>query len=384
MSGQVEQSRSRRISVWLAVGFAAFAGLLGFFWLREARAPEGPAALAALDDSAAIVVTPLARVTGGRTGFPDHVRAAKLLSDGRALVSTYSSSQPLLLVDTGQQSVASAFTVGMGPGEVTGAAALHRDAFDTLFVLDDLSRRLHVLAPDGSYVQAVGIGVSAFAPDLVRAHTGHLVIAGSVASAGRLGQPLHLVRRDGTIARSFGADGSPRRAVTADERLAASRLLAVESSGNLLSVRPGSYVLERWSPEGDSLGRWDLAPDWFAPANQSLASSHEEPPPPRVTGLQVDAAGRVWVLVLRAGTDWQRGVSPPRRPPSLFEITDLGAYVDTQVEVFDASTFTRLASVRLSRPLGGFVAPGIVLGLESSDEAGNPVADLYQLTLRSP
>jgi hypothetical protein len=222
-----------------------------------------------------------------------------------------------------------------------------------------------------------------FITDLVQLRTGLFVVSANIRTRERAGLPLHLVDQTGTIVRSFGASDRTVRLLTSDDDLRLQRRLALGVDGTVLSVRAGSYVIERWSPAGERLGEWDVAPDWFSPKDRFVAMSHSEPPPPKVVGIQEDVVGRVWTILLRPDQNWRRGVEPGRKPPEVAHVLAMGAYVDAQIEVFDRRTMTRLASLRLDSPLGQFVAPGLAASLEATTD-DNPVIRLWRMRVQAP
>lgn len=372
----------RRSLQALALGAVVAGALFVASWFRVDRATGGEwRPQSAIEEAGGVGIEPLARFSGGRRGLEAHARAALLLSDSSALVATWSDATPLLRISLVNNDVLSVVPVGRGPGEMLNAAALARWQGDSMVVADLLTRSLHIVDTSGALGERIPLPVAALEMDLVTLPGGDVVVTGSIAADSRVAHPMHLIRRDGSLGPSFGGDSTGRYSPTPEARFAAQRQLAVEPSGTVLSVRSGSYVIERWTTDGASLGRWDVAPEWFSPINGLIAQSHEEPPPPRVMDLQVDSAGFVWVVVLRAGEQWRRGVSPPRRPPSLFEIDDFGTYVDAHVEVFEPRKFERVASTRFPVPLRGFAAPGVVFGAETTDDAGNPTIEFYRVSL---
>jgi hypothetical protein len=125
----------------------------------------------------------------------------------------------------------------------------------------------------------------------------------------------------------------------------------------------------------------DVAPEWFTPKYERWRERPlEQPPPPYVSDLQEGPDGRIWVLVTRAGEQWRSGIRPPRAPPALYEVVSEAAFRDTQIEVFDPETFTRVASYRMGQPLGNFVGPGVAAALNAvvNDE---PIIELWRMRI---
>lgn len=331
-----------------------------------------------------IAVRRFITLTGGAEGLEGDPRSAVVLRDRRLLFVDWSSDRPVYIADLGRDAVRPVMRTGDGPGEVRFAITVHRSWNDTVFVFDDMSRRMNVLSPDGSFLTSFRVDVSSLAPEFVQLRDGRFALAATIQTRDRSGLPLHFVSREGAILGSFGLTDATTRMITHDERFRLERRLAVENDSTFLSVRTGSYVIERWSAQGMLLGSWDMAAEWFAPKDRVMATSYQEAPPPRIVGIQVDPHGRVWTLVLRADDEWKTGVEPPSRPPAVMNVTSYGDYLDTQIEVFDGATMTRLASLRIDAPLGGFVAPGIATSVEAVDAEGNPVVHLWRLQMNPP
>ncbi len=332
-----------------------------------------------------IVARRVLGMTGGKDGLEGDPRAAVTMRDRRLLFIDWSPERPVRVADLGPDVLRDIMPVGEGPGEVRYAIDVHRSWNDTLFVFDHMLRRMNVLSPDGKFLRSFRLDVSSLAPDFIQLHDGRFVVAAESATRDGVGLPLHLIDGTGAILKSFGLAERAGRLRTHEDLLRQHRLLALAPDGSFLSVRPGSYVIEHWSANGDQLGMWDVAPDWFAPKDKVMAASHEEPPPPKILGIQVDDDGLVWTLVIRADKGWQEGVAPPKRAPAVMVVTSYLDYVDAQVEVFslDGAALQRVASVRLDAPLGGFIGPGTATSIEVTDDAGNPLVEFWRVHLRS-
>jgi hypothetical protein len=123
----------------------------------------------------------------------------------------------------------------------------------------------------------------------------------------------------------------------------------------------------------------DVSPEWFAPKYEQRSQKPlEQPPPPFVTGIQEGPDGRIWVVVMRADEEWRGALKASTSTPAGFEVVSHRGFKDTQIEVFDPKTFSRLASYRLDQPLGTFVAPGVAASARSvlNEE---PVIELWRM-----
>jgi len=314
------------------------------------------------------------QLTGGSDGLEDRYGFAAVGADGRLYFATMNAGRPLFVGDLTTDRVTTLAPVGSGPGEMRYAARIRRGIGDSILVHDRSLNRMNVFSPVGRFVRSTPFLPGA--DDFVPLANGSFVVAARVGSEG---DPLHLVSAAGLRVRSFGARASDADLPRTQDRYHLFRWLAPASDGSVLAVRPGGYVLERWSADGRLLMERDVAPDWFTPKYERWRERPlEQAPPPFVMSIQEGADGRIWVMVSRADEQWRSAVRPPRRPPALYEVIDRAKFVDTQIEVFDAATFTRVASYRMDQPLGDFVAPGVAASAVATPNE-EPIIELFRM-----
>lgn len=91
-----------------------------------------------------------------------------------------------------------------------------------------------------------------------------------------VGQPFHVIGRDGELIRSFGESAAPFRAV---DRPLVQRRVAVTKEGTILAAPAGRYVLERWDPAaGRKVSETPIKQSWFVESSAALNRASEAPP----------------------------------------------------------------------------------------------------------
>ena len=94
------------------------------------------------------------------------------------------------------------------------------------------------------------------------------------------------------------------------------RHLEVPPDGSVLSAHTERYRIDRWNPEtGELLSAHARDVDWFpAPDPDPMRGPPDHPPPPAVTGMELDAEGRLWLSLSRPAADWRDRLERPGRP----------------------------------------------------------------------
>jgi hypothetical protein len=161
----------------------------------------------------------------------------------------------------------------------------------------------------------------------------------------RVGQPIHLLDRNGGLLRSFGADTDEYRA---DEPLKHERVIAKSADGTIWSAAPGRYVLERWNPStGGRQSQTIVGSPWFKESVRR-SRSHERPVPEIVSLWE--AGDFMWVLLRDADVNWRPPESPGERP---FDISDLESARDFVLEAVSIQSGQVIATWRSDRAIWG-------------------------------
>lgn len=94
------------------------------------------------------------------------------------------------------------------------------------------------------------------------------------------------------------------------------RHLEVAPDGSVLSTHLERYRIDRWDPEtGELLSAHTRNVDWFpAPDPDRMRGPPDHPPSSVVTGMELDAEGRLWLSLSRPAADWRDRLERTGRP----------------------------------------------------------------------
>lgn len=177
-------------------------------------------------------------------------------------------------------------------------------------------------------------------------------------------EPFTHLSRDGAAIRRIGAmpeaEGNPIH------------LLARAPDGTVWTAR-GSERLEliHYDRSLDRIGELVPERDWFPPTAPFARPSPTTAPPPGVTGIWVDAAGRLWVVGFSADPEWVEGLGPERTGEGgirYHPITDRRLAYDGILDVYDPASGALLASHREDHAWVDVVEPGVLLQAEQTAE----------------
>lgn len=282
--------------------------------------------------------------------------------EGKGILAFYDSSGRLAAVD-GRR--------GRGPGEFSRINGVAFGPGDSLYVGDSDNRRLSILSPSDHHVVRAVLATGADAS--FRGMPG-----------GRLTAPVMIARPEGRT--SFGYqrvpwDGSPAVMYGSSIPFDRAGSAGATSDGKLWIADRLTYELALFDgPREVRRVRRDV--DWF-PRDTSPMTA----PPwmgkgrPFISGISVDSAGRLWVLIKRknprytgAGPALKPGV-PPRGFPPLAEI------FEAVLEVLDSKTGALIDSKILPGDVLGFVSPERLYQRTDADSSGNIKLQIWNVRL---
>ncbi|HEX6589294.1 MAG TPA: hypothetical protein VF039_09740 [Longimicrobiales bacterium] len=246
---------------------------------------------------------------------------------------------------------------GAGPGEYRAPMHVFVDEADTIWISDPRNARVSVLTPELGFSRSMPIPPTTEA--LVRTTSGAIIIHGRMFTPDGVGFPLH--RLDSAGLYSFGRENpvvAPHLEHLEIRRVARSR------DGSVWSVPfVGHYLLERWRPDGTRLSAMERAVAWFPESRNSWEHLAGRPPTPRISGIWEDADAKVWVAILIADENWERGVGETRSAEGrrYYTVADRDDLFDTVIEVIDPVRSAVISSVRFDRAIS-LVAPSGLLG----------------------
>jgi hypothetical protein len=273
------------------------------------------------------------------------VVGAVRLSDGRIVVAN-GGSHELRYFDSTGTFLTSAGRKGSGPGEFEMLGSLFVEAGDTVAAYDARLRRISLFAPDGAFVRSLTITFPAGAPSpigrfrdgswlcrrgsviapsgtetqLIRDSAPLLVFEPTGAlrdSIGRFPGPELYIVGQGTSARGGSLPfGTNTATAVAGDRFYAGHTARYEITRYTQSGIPEEIVRLAWTPipiTGDDLAQYkaERLARVSAGTRQSFERAYRDMPFPSTfpafAGLELDAAGNVWVLaVSRPGDDRRR------------------------------------------------------------------------------
>lgn len=274
---------------------------------------------------------------------------------------------------------------GEGPGEYGGLLLLRVGPGGMLHVFDRGNLRRTTLDPTSGEVVAT-TRIPAGPHDALVFRGDSVLVNAVVRTQESLGYPLHLVDAGGGVLRSFGLDRPVHRP---DAMVLNWRRLVTSTDSTFWAAHTNRWRLEEWTLDGRMLRVLQYAEDpphlpaWFQP----VGTLSPDPPHPRLTGLEQDPYGRLWLLTLVPAATWASPlVERTGRTGPYCDILDRDRAWDTIVEVVDPESGHLLAKHRFDQALlGDFIAPvgaGAVHVLRTQEGTdGTPYVQVWRLSL---
>jgi len=329
-----------------------------------------------------IVLTPAVRIGDEEgDGIIEHMQSRGAVTrDGTVLViGSYSTS--IKVFDRGGRFLRTLGREGDGPGEFRGISAVRIGHGDSVHVFDYMSSRHSVFSPQLSFVRSTPLP-SLPSLEVVPAGPGAWIFNATSRAPERIGWPLHLVRADGGIQRSFGSEtGVHRRGIP----FFTDRALAPAGHDRVWSSYRSQYVIDLYEVStGRLIKQLIREADWF-PSRMHPTPSPPPPlrPDPLVHAIQPDSAGLLWVMIAVPDTRWRTTVRPPSVQHPHGGVEDEQVFWDTRIEVLDPSKGTLVASIVVPTHIRYLLAPGVV-GTVLLDQDGHPRLHTWQMRLVSP
>jgi len=226
---------------------------------------------------------------------------------------------------------------GSGPGEYRYIPAVVPAHGDTLHVFDPVLRRETVLSPQYDVVSSRPIETPATPHGAIVLANNRVIMHSIMMTRSTIGLPLHLLRADGTIERSYGALNPVIDIGTATARTM--RWIASAENGGVWTVPGIDYHLELWDTTGTRLMELTRDVDWFRVHEDSPRSDRDDvgslPPPPQMGPIWYDPRGLLWVVIRLPDDDWETVV--PRAGPDgpQYGPDTYNDRYDSQIEIID-------------------------------------------------
>lgn len=233
---------------------------------------------------------------------------------------------------------------GDGPGEFRSIATILVGPGDSLHVIDDIARRRSVFDP--SFSKLARISPATLRGDAVLYPGDRLLASGSLPTRESAGLPLHLLRGDGTIERSFGTD-AVEVAAQANLPMLLYRSIAPSRTGFWVA-NATHYTIELWS---DRLTRERVLHrdvEWFPRIADDYVfhTPTVERPRTLLRSMWEDPSGVLLVNIGVPAADW-RPTAEARSEQPAFNERRMSRYVDTVLEAIDARSGTVLTTLRV-------------------------------------
>lgn len=277
------------------------------------------------------------------------VRSAVLLADGSLLVTQYSPKLglPLRFDSTGHY-LGPVSRSGAGPQEFRHATHVASYRGDSVLVLDARLRRVSIISESGRVGRSTSAAPLAGSRDAATFGDGQVVAATDGLTRAVEGEPLHIYSADFLPVRSFGAGQG------GDGNAGFSRRVAVSTGTTFWAAQMTSYVVERWSRDGQLLLTLKRDAPWFGPNWHTVPRDAPTRPPALVQGIREDREGLLWIFITVPDPKWRTAYGAPRKapprpgsPPTVYPIERWDRLVDTMIEVLDPARGVVIARRRI-------------------------------------
>lgn len=257
---------------------------------------------------------------------------------------------------------------GSGPGEYERVQKVLLAERDRVLVLDAVLGRITHFGGNGKVIrsypfQGGSVMHSATLPN------GNFIVNADFFSREAAGYLIQEFTPEGRSVRLFALDDQS----VSNAPHKRERLLASNSSGQVLSMMPFAYVLDVFSPSGALTRTFRREADWFPPlppSSRPTGGTDKEEPSARVVAMWTDAEGLLWTVSLVPKPNWRTESPKPNQYKSIIEVIDL-----------NLGSLVAKAEIpqRVAHGLGdgGVVAYG-------EDKDGFPWIDVFEFQLKKP
>lgn len=365
-------------SAWLVV-FASVA--VASLWLATPLLVQSQGTLVVRDSTSCQcrVYASKALTVGLSDASLDFDQSTRLARNSRGEFAAAPSADPgtLVLVDAKGRTLRRFGRLGEGPGEFRpGPKILFFDRYDSLFVFD--RERLTVFAPlTQQLARTVAFEIQPWYATL--SAEGRLVVQYPLLVNNGVTQLVHELGPDGRIRRSFG--GEPR-VLESDDLYARVRAIASARDEGIWVAHQNRLRVEKWGSDGAMRLALERRPSWFSPWSEYVRG---EPisarPRPRVMHVGEDDAGRVWISINVADSNWKPAVQLGILEQAPSSAIDWSRLWDSVVEVWDPKGGTLLSSIRFEDEVVGFSLASGVLYTRRMSAGGFSAVDVWTVKL---
>jgi hypothetical protein len=271
-------------------------------------------------------------------------------SRGRFYFAHYKRIDGVAVFDSGGKYLQTISFPRVAAGSLRNILVLAVGKGDSLFVFDNGANKCLVLSPD--YRVARSFDLPGSIRDAVVLSDGSLVVNAIARTPDLIGLPLHFLRSDGSYSHSFGTQDAVFRP---DAESYSLRLLAHAREG-VWTVAVSQYAIQRWN-------KWTMVPqeafavkaDWFEPWLHERSLSKDGIQGARVTAVQTDNSGLLWIAIAVPDKSWRKGLHEIETVDGKVTVpADFERVFDTRIEVWDPERRKLLASTLVDAFVIGF------------------------------
>lgn len=281
---------------------------------------------------------------------------AKVAPDGRIFVLEFAGPSISVFEPDGRY-VGRVGGEGQGPEEFRFVMSLLFSR-DSAYVLDVANARLSVVDADLRVIRTAPLTMvpsseAEFIDDSL------IVMNAHTASRDDVGHPLQVMDTRGRRVARLASEGIAYNGALMDH---GSRRVSVGPGGTIWAARTDEYLIDEWALDDRHLTRLSYRPDAFP--RKSPPRTRDDPPPPTLLALDVDAEGLIWVVMGLADPRWASAWNEGTTHYDA-RIDDYNLYYDSVIQVIDPTTGTLVAE-RKEDPFLFFGASRTVTSVEGS------------------
>jgi hypothetical protein len=177
---------------------------------------------------------------------------------------------------------------------------------DSMVVLDPLGSQAVVVGPDLRPARKLGLSFTAYGMVPTQWPL-RAVVDGLIPTPEAAGWPLHRVSFSASSVqalRSFGPESG--YLLVGGETALGTQLCQADSGGRYWSAEISQYRLTLWGANDEKVRSLSRSPAWFRGKFEASMGGPSTPPQPRITAMEVDSAGLIWVFATLPSDHWRQ------------------------------------------------------------------------------
>lgn len=316
-----------------------------------------------------------------RAGAVDESPFVALDSLGRIWSATYNGYK---VYDSRGQYVSTVGRFGGGPLEFTAAGPIYTDAIGRMHAFDPAVYREQIINKDFDLIETRKLPLGAIEDVAALSPDGQKVLVNAEFLDPQLFASAVHELVGGNVTRSFATATDSVFSVSGG---ALSRKIAVDLQGRFVIAKKYVYEFDVVSPEGNSLLSVRRAKVWPSPpGGVPKPLSPDDELWGVIHDIEIDSAGRVWVLSWNPKPNWRDFIgirSGPDGAVDVYQKDDSESLYSTRIEVFDIRKGKVLAAQTFPTMIWGFLGPSKAFGFKYA-ETGEPQLAVFHVSLHEP